>query len=220
MLIACGEDLLWSMDEPLNNDFAQVEDVGNQQRPYFRSELTDEEPRKVRLFGELKKTGDFIWYRGGSFAIVRAGAADIIRSRFPCFDARPVEFATKKGTRNEALSRRLSQYSFVVEPERIALDWSLTSFEERADGTKSITGVESRVFRGVREDGTSVIDLVPRVPGLGMYVRESELQGNNFFMLRERPSFYCCTTAFKEFIEMQNFSNIEFREMGGIVRFN
>jgi hypothetical protein len=220
MTILTGELQLWAMKEPLDDDFARVEDYEKGQSPYLHLPRVNDTPRQVRLLGDLAKIADFTWYLGGSFAIVKSEAARLIHEKFPCFRTGPVEFVTEQGKPNNRLAKSVSQYVCIENIEQVELDWILTTYEEKDDGIRSITGTEDRDFNGLKDDGKSFIVKIPRVPGHGMYVRHEALRGHNFFCLRERSSFYCCTSEFKEFIESQDFSNVEFREMGGIVRVN
>ena len=57
----------------------------------------------------------------------------------------------------------------------------------------------------------------PRQPGKGIFVREADLGGADFFEVVEFPSRVLCTDRAKCFIEEQEFTNVTFLEVGDLI---
>ena len=211
-----GEAPLWEMREPVESDFTHVMEIEKNLKgpPEFQGKT---KKSKVAFDGKLSNTADFVWYHGGTDAIISEKIADTIRRKFPCIDFEDVEIVTKRGKPYQKFEKSDHCFKRITIKHYLAMDWLLTTYREE-DGVKSIYGFESRDFPNELRNGEPVIEKIPRVPGQGMYVRHENLLGCNFFGIRDRQPFYFCTDGFKGFIEDNGFTNVEFREMGGIVQ--
>lgn len=71
---------------------------------------------------------------------------------------------------------------------------------------KRVEGLEERDSRGH----------TPRTPGMGFFITKDEIGDYDFFSPKY-TGYTLCTDRAKEFIESQNFSNIEFLEAGNVI---
>ncbi len=211
-----GEAPLWEMREPVESDFTHVVEI--EKTATVSSGLKKETKKPKAAFdGKLSNIADFVWYHGGTDAIISEKIADTIRRKFPCIDFEDVEIVTKRGKPYQKIEKSDLCFKRVSIKHYLDMDWSLTTYREE-DGVKSIYGFESREFPTELRNGEPFIAKVPRVPGQGMYVRHENLLSCDFFGIRDRRQIYFCTNEFKDFIEINGFTNVEFREMGGIVQ--
>lgn len=211
-----GEAPLWEMREPVESDFTHVVEIEKAAKtsPSFEGETK----KSIAAFdGRLSNIADFVWYHGGTNAIISEKIADTIRRKFPCVNFEDVEIVTKRGKPYQKIEKSDLYFKIVSIKHYLDMDWSLTTYREE-DGVKAIYGTEGREFPNELRNGEPVIEKVLRVPGQGMYVRHENLLGCNFFGIRDRQPFYFCTNEFKDFIENNGFTNVEFREVGGIVQ--
>ena len=75
-----------------------------------------------------------------------------------------------------------------------------------------IIGVEKWTFR---IDGT--YEHAERLPNAGIYVSAQQLDGRDFFSVRELPVHHLCTERAKRFIEASGMTNIAFAAYGEVV---
>jgi hypothetical protein len=62
--------------------------------------------------------------------------------------------------------------------------------------------------------GVYIRTRVPREPGKGLYVAEQEVKDVDIFRLVQRPGCDSCTDAVRDFILANEFTNVDFFEIG------
>jgi hypothetical protein len=77
-----------------------------------------------------------------------------------------------------------------------------------------VAGIERRETTWDRERPSSEKIHIPREPGRGIYVRESQLAEGGLFRVQEFPAWMLCTDSAKERMEEASLSNIAFVEVG------
>jgi hypothetical protein len=77
-----------------------------------------------------------------------------------------------------------------------------------------VSGIESWETRWNKEQRETTNIHIPRELDRGIYIRETVLEGNGFFRVREVPSWIFCTDPVKILIQEEKLTHIEFLKMG------
>jgi hypothetical protein len=75
--------------------------------------------------------------------------------------------------------------------------------------------IKYKSFEGIAEKDMDAT--IPRTPGKGLFFAQKDLQGADFF----RPKYtglILCTDLAKKFIEERQYNNVEFLEVGEILK--
>jgi len=89
--------------------------------------------------------------------------------------------------------------------------------EDCGRGLRDIVGVEKVDSNWIEETADLIPYRIPRVPGQGVFVRESDLGGVKIFRVEEFTRMILCTDEVKSFIEERGFTNVDFLEYGNVV---
>ena len=82
---------------------------------------------------------------------------------------------------------------------------------------RNLDGVEIKQHRWSPEIMDLVPDLVPRVPGRGIFVSSSDVGAAGMFRTHEFSHPIFCTDEVKALLQSANFTNLDFLECGDIV---
>jgi hypothetical protein len=172
--------------------------------------------------------GDFTCTGFGSGWVVTEEVGEMLLARFKGFELGPVEMIQDpKLKRTRQITRRAKRRVWLpydgpplyevwathqVKPD---LDRSTLANVRRDEGTDElcydVEGEERIEYSGVFPDLCR--KRVPREQGKGIYVVEADLDGADIFDI-EGCGWIFCTHSVREFIIEQQFTNVDFFEMG------
>ncbi|MEQ8791448.1 MAG: hypothetical protein RIC55_34615 [Pirellulaceae bacterium] len=165
--------------------------------------------------------GDFI--HAGARIVVRESAADRLRERFTGFEKAPVkmldhpklyspERITKRTPKRIWLPYEGPPLCELRVSRHVELAPESTVVIERVCG--ACGAIVYKGFEGMETKNSRVH--TPRAPGKGLFVKRSQLEGDDFFKPRD-TGLSLCTEAVKEYIQEQGFSNIDLLEAGELL---
>ena len=205
------DNTIWCLEEPLESCSLHVELAG-EFNPALGIEPKTDSPYMVELAGDAIVPMDFLWFSGGKFAIIKKQLFISIQSDFPEFRTHPVEVLGLEKRKFRSLQTVMPEYVSIVGLAKYEIDWHATSYEFMPDGRKAITGMGQRDITGVSIDGKIEVKKTPRASGKGIFVRQTELDGSNFF---------CCGNGQASTVVRQNlrsWSNLFLHQMSSLER--
>jgi hypothetical protein len=173
--------------------------------------------------------GDFVWPGFGSEIVVVDRVLNALGPRFAGFEPGPVEMIDDP----EAAAGRGPRVQLPYEGLELSELWTTTLVE--AHGERStialertcrtcateywrVQGVEHWASRFDREHGELVRRKVPREGDAGILVREADLDGADIFRVRQTPGWVFCTDRVRDLVLKRRFTNVDFLEMGTLIR--
>lgn len=171
--------------------------------------------------------GDFTLTGFASDVMIAATAAEILDQATTGFELGPVEMIDDPPSRKPRRGRPFVALPY--EGPRVHDLWITTLVDVDRDRSTvelerrcSTCGTESWVVSGIEHwenawDGERkelIRTLLERVPGAGLWIRESELKGAGIFRVRQFPAWALCTDPVRELIERHNLTNVAFLEIG------
>lgn len=176
--------------------------------------------------------GDFTWPDATRVAVKRTVFNELAK-RFRGFHSESVEMVQDpKLKRPERLTKRTKPRVWLpyTGPELVELwpEHTVSFLPETTIVTsyacddcgwefRNISGVESKSHVYSQEMGKLVPNLKPRSPGMGVFVKASELLEAPIFHVEEFTAPILCTDEVRAFIQSKGFTNIDFLEFGDVV---
>ncbi len=177
--------------------------------------------------------GDFLWPEFASIAVSER-SFKALESQFEGFKHGPVEMIQDpKLIRPKRITKRTTPriwlpYEGMPLYELWVTSWvhidmqkSSVIFEKRCSSCAQefymVTGIESSERSWNSYLGKMFEMRVPREPGQGIFIDETNLKGADIFRVHEFPAWTLCTDRVKDFIVKENFTNVTFFEMGEII---
>lgn len=177
--------------------------------------------------------GDFLWPEFASIAVSER-SFKALESQFEGFERGPIEMIQDpKLTRPKRITKRTTPRIWLPYEDMHLFELLVTSWVH-IDMQKStvkyinkcntcaqefyeVTGIEHSKRSWNSYLGEMFEMRVPREPGQGVFIDETNLNGADIFRVHEFPAWPLCTDRVKDFIVKEKFTNIIFFEMGEII---
>jgi hypothetical protein len=216
---------LWQLKDPRGGRFAVAGGRGKWSDPPSRRV----QPLIVEWEPGSDLIGDFTWSGLGIVVTERVGK--MLLERFSGFELGPVEMIQNpKLKRPQRTTRRTRPRIWLPYQGPPLYELWVTAWVD-ADLQRStlearglhpdfghmcyqVHGVEQVDVCWDREALKGHVVRTPREPGKGVYVAEGALRGIDIFNLAQLPGLDHCTDRVRDFIFEQQFTNVDFLEMG------
>lgn len=146
------------------------------------------------------------------------GAVEMVQN----VSSKKITIEKKRGKRRVVLPYTGPRLFNLYVTKWIDMDSNKSSFtvtsEDSGSKTYNIYGLEKIEAKYDKINKKTIYSRSPRIPGKGIYINSSDLNGVDIFRIRQVPASIFCTDKVKMFIEKEKFSNIHFLEMGNIFR--
>jgi hypothetical protein len=217
---------IWSLQHPRDPAFAEASLVG--ERSYCKGKRI--QPLVIEWDPGSDVIGDFTWTLIATGIAVTERVGKMLLERFRGFELGPVEMIQNPRLKRPARITRRTKPRVWLPYEGPPLyelwvtawvnadvDRSTVTIERNPSTgitTYHLTGDERTEIRVDGQTGMSVRTRVPREPGKGLYVPEQEVEDVDIFRLVQRPGCVSCTDAVRDFILANEFTNVDFFEIG------
>ena len=193
--------ILWRFTDPEDGTYAAVGRRVAGAGPTTRPPVLEWEPASQIV-------GDFVWARSDASVVVVAksvGAA--LAEKFQGFElaSKPLIALPYHGP--ELADLRVTAWA------HIDLERSDVKRSTSDDASYVVEGAETWETGWDLESMRSKRIRLPRSPGGGLYIQRSSVTGD-IFGVHEFPSWIFCTGEVRTFVQRQEFTNVDFLEMG------
>ncbi len=233
------------MTYPYPNDkqFAEAYIGGNwePEDPPFCEECTSTQvfrcqPLDLEWEPGSDRIGDFVWAPGFCDVAIQEVVCNALLERFRGFEKGPVEMIQEPTLRKpKRITKRTKPRVWLPYEGPPLFELWVTTVVPMHPNTSAtlieechscdykdyrLEGIEEIESSYDSSSGKLMYEHKARIPGQGIFVSETELNGADIFRVAEFSAWILCTNRVKEFIEQEGFTNVMFLEYGDVLQNN
>jgi hypothetical protein len=232
---------LWRFCDPESDDYACYDGEGKWREIVHVDRLCPSctgASSKIRVPGLTvewmpgsSQVADFTWDYTGCWPVVTQPVLKALSSQFDGILAGPIEMVQKKKKPKRMTKRTKPRVWLPYEGEPlfelrakryVAIDYDRSTVKvKECEGCSRIEydvrGIEISKTKFDKETWTLVPDHRPRVPGEGIFVRNSHMAGEDIFYVAALRGDVICTDRVRDFVLEQSYTNVTFLEVGDVV---
>lgn len=218
---------LWRFKIPRDDQFARASRVGTWEQQGDPPRSVRVPPMVIEWEPSSTAVGDFTWAGPGEYLVKKSVAEEIRDAGFGGFEMGVVEMRPNRDHKRPKRNMISLPYDGPEVVELMVTKWVPLDMEHstvkvaRYEDGKPVYALEgmetTKTVDWNRETGELEKIHIPRTPGMGAYVRKSELNDCSFFKMIELPVGFLCTDRARDFILDKCYTNIGFSEAGEVI---